>query len=169
MPRSYESTMARLRKVRDGVLGADAPRFEALLGQIDQGWGKCPLEAEAVYSQIFEIFRARHREYLEAPAGSYEHLTRWWKYYDPWPGVDEALSEAFDEYIYEDYWGCLDLLSEGYARDVADRKRELHDYREMLFGRAPANPSARWRMNWFWILGISLLIGMLVFNSLRSQ
>ena len=128
------SSMSKIKRVWDGVLGSDAPRIEALLGKVDErGWGEedSTREAELLFGQAFEIFRERHRRYLEAPAGNYKHLLRW---YDPWLSVDNALCEEFRLEIYAGYSGCLGFLAAD-GPDVADRKRELDDFMETLSRR----------------------------------
>lgn len=132
--------ISRVDIIRNSVLGADAPRFIALMGEVDRiGWWGDPWAAESLFSEAFELFRNAHRRYLESPPWCYGQVVVW-KYELTSKGlgrptIDEALSEAFTDDFLDGYCSFLVSLAERIpesAAYAADRKREVEGYFECM-------------------------------------
>lgn len=132
--------MSRVDIVRNSILGADAPRFIALMGEVDRiGWCEDPRAAESLFSEAFELFRNAHRRYLESPPWRYGQVVAW-KYELTSKGlgrppIDEALSEAFICDFMDGYCSFLVSLAERnpeLAAYAADRRREVEAYFECM-------------------------------------
>lgn len=134
--------MSRVDIVRNWVLGADAPRFIALMDEVDRvGWWEDPRAAESLFSEAFEIFRNAHRRYLESPEQAvvwkYELTSKGLR----GPTIDEALHEAFIDDFLDGYCSVLVSLAErkpDSAAYAADRTREVEAYFDLLSRKAYA-------------------------------
>ena len=139
-PDRLQLYVSRVNNVRDLILGSDAPRFRALMDEVDRlGWLEHPQAVESLFSEAYELFCNAHRRYVESPPGHYEQSIAWkyelTSYGLGRPTIDEALAEAFIDAFLDGYSSFLADLAERkveLAAYAADRIREVEGYFERL-------------------------------------